>query len=170
MTTVWGPYGDNITTDQLYPSRYSYLNPTPEDTIPHLLEGIDENFAHRAQPGDVILGRSNFGSGPPLYHPAVGFKALGITIIAASFARIFFRTAINHGVRVIACPRAVEVYQGGNSLIVDFEGATITIEGIAYSFRPYDPYVKGIIAAGGLLPFIKEQLREHAPRVPTSNG
>ena len=98
---VW-KYGDSINTDMLFPGKYTYTCSTPEEIIPHLLKDLDAEFATSAKPGDVILAGDNFGCGSSREQPVLGFKAVGIVaIVARSFARIFYRAAINQGMTLI---------------------------------------------------------------------
>ncbi|MBN2054420.1 3-isopropylmalate dehydratase [bacterium] len=158
MARIWGPYGDDINTDLLFAGKYTYLGSNPEDIIPHLLEDLDPEFAGNAVNGDILVAGANFGCGSSRNQPAVGFKALDMTIIAISYSRIFFRASINLGLPLISCPEAVAAYAPGKSLQVDPENAVVLVDGIKYAFKAFDPYVKGILAAGGLIPYVRAQI------------
>lgn len=159
MSRVWGPYGDDINTDLMFPGKYTYLGSKPADIIPHMLEDLDPEFAPNAQSGDILLAGKNFGCGSSRNQPAVGFKALKTTIIACSFSRIFYRASINLGLPLIRCPEAVAAYKPGMEVTVDFDNSLVTVGGVTFSFPTIDPYVKGILSAGGLIPYIRQQMQ-----------
>ena len=157
--TVW-VYGDHINTDVLFPGRYTYTCSTPEDILPHLLEDLDPAFAKNAQAGDIILAGENFGCGSSREQPAVGLKALGITIIAKSFSRIFYRAAVNQGLIAIECPAAVQACHPGVSVKVDLSAAMIYIGEESFSFPPLPGEILEIHRAGGLLPYVRQVLQK----------
>jgi len=155
MPKVWGPYGNDINTDLLFAGKYTYLGSKPADIIPRLLEDLDAEFALNVQTGDILVAGWNFGCGSSRNQPAVGFKALGMTVIAKSFSRIFYRAAINLGLLLIACPEAVDAYTPGARVDVDIEQSQVRINGVDYQFPPLDPYVQDIVRAGGLIEAIR---------------
>jgi len=157
---VWR-YGDDINTDMLFPGKYTYSCSTPDEVKPHLLEDLDPSFAAEVVPGDLIVAGNNFGCGSSREQPVVGLKAVGIAaVIAKSFARIFFRAAINQGLLLIECPRAVDAYRPGEALELDAEAGTVTVGGKAFPFPKPPPEILAIRQAGGLLPYTRAMLRQ----------
>jgi 3-isopropylmalate/(R)-2-methylmalate dehydratase small subunit len=156
---VW-QYGDDINTDMLFPGKYTYTCSKPEEIKPHLLEDLDPGFAQSVQPGDVIIAGKNFGCGSSREQPVVGLKAVGIqAIVARSFARIFYRAAINQGLLLVEAPEAVAAYTPGAEVTLDASAGTISIGGKAYSFPRLPPEILAICEAGGLLEFTRRKLR-----------
>ena len=119
-------YGDNIDTDIIIPARY--LNTTDsKELAAHCMEPVDEGFSSRVQEGDIMVGGFNFGCGSSREHAPIAIKKCGITcVIAKSFARIFYRNAINIGLAIMECPEAADDIDAGNQVSVDFESGTIT--------------------------------------------
>lgn len=154
-------YGDDVNTDLLFPGRYTYTCAKAEEILPHLLEDLDPAFAQSVRPGDVILAGKNFGCGSSREQPALGLKAAGIqAVVAKSFARIFFRAAINQGLLLVECPEAVEAYREGNEVVVDAAEGRVTVGGRAFRFSALPPEVLAIRDAGGLLPYARRKLKE----------
>lgn len=156
---VW-KYGDNIDTDVIIPARY-LVTTDPKTLAAHCMEDLDQSFAEDVQPGDIIVGGRNFGCGSSREHAPISIKGAGVScIIAESFARIFFRNAINIGLPILESPEAVEDAQKGDRLTVDLVAGTITNQrtGKAYQASPYPPFVLGIINAGGLVPYTRREL------------
>ncbi|MBD3400818.1 MAG: 3-isopropylmalate dehydratase [Candidatus Coatesbacteria bacterium] len=157
MTRVW-TYGDDVNTDQMFPGKYTYTCSTPEEIAPHLFEDLDATFAAEASAGDVILAGEYFGCGSSREHPAKGLRHVGVrAVIAKSFARIFFRSAINQGLLVIECPAAVEAYSTGDEVTVDEENGVVKVGGEEFAFAAYPPKVRAILEAGGLVPYLQSQ-------------
>ena len=150
-------YGDNVDTDVIIPARY--LNaPSPEELARHCMEDIDAGFVSRVQKGDVMVGGWNFGCGSSREHAPVAIEASGIAcVIAASFARIFYRNAINIGFPILECPEAAEAIRDGDTVSVDFETGVITDEttGRRFQAAAFPPFIGRIIEHGGLLPYLK---------------
>ena len=150
-------YGDNIDTDVIIPARY--LNTTdPKELASHCMEDIDKEFAKRVQTGDVMVGGKNFGCGSSREHAPIAIKECGIScVIAATFARIFYRNAINIGLPIVECPEASEKIQPGDQISVDFDTGVITnlTKGERYQGEPFPAFIQGIISAGGLMNAIK---------------
>jgi 3-isopropylmalate/(R)-2-methylmalate dehydratase small subunit len=160
MMRVW-KYGDDINTDMLFPGKYTYTSSTPEEIMPHLLEDLDPDFAREAKAGDIIMAEHNFGCGSSREQPTVGLKALGIkAVIAKSFARIFYRSAINQGLILVECPEAVSAYREGDSVDVDLEGGVVRVGGKEFTFPKLPPEIIAIREAGGLLAYVKKELQE----------
>lgn len=155
---VWR-YGDDINTDMLFPGKYTYTCATAEEILPHLLEDLDGEFAKSVQPGDIMLAGRNFGCGSSREQPVVGLKAAGIeTVIAKSFARIFYRAAINQGLLLIECPKAVEAYKEGDKVCLDVEAGKVAVAGKSFSFPTLPDEILAIAQAGGLLPYARAKL------------
>jgi len=151
-------FGDHIDTDVIIPAKY--LNQSdPAQLALRCFEPVTENFAGQVTPGDVIVAGENFGCGSSREHAPIAIKAAGIScIIARSFARIFYRSAINIGLPVIVCPPAVEVAKQGDTATVDLERGIVAINGTRFPVAPYPAAVLGIIEAGGLVPFMQRRL------------
>ena len=156
---VW-QYGDNVNTDMLFPGKYTYTCSTPDEIIPHLLEDLDPSFAGNVQEGDIILAGDNFGCGSSREQPVVGLKAVGIqSIVAKSFARIFYRAGINQGLILIECPQAVDAYTTGDKMSVDVKNGRITVNKRMFPFPPLPTSILAIRDAGGLLPYTRKKLQ-----------
>ena len=157
---VWN-YGDDINTDLLFPGKYTYTCATAEEIRPHLLEDLDPEFAGNAQKGDLILVGKNFGCGSSREQPVVGLKDVGIeAIVAKSYARIFYRAAINQGLILITCPEAIDAYQKGDTVTLDIGAGTITVGEQTFNFPKLPDKILAIRDAGGLLPYTRKKLEE----------
>lgn len=150
-------YGDNVDTDVIIPARY--LNAHDDASLAaHCMEDIDDQFASTVEPGDIIVANNNFGCGSSREHAPLAIRASGVKcVIAASFARIFYRNAINIGLPIMECPQAAAEIQGGDKVSVDFSTGVITDEttGKTYQAAPFPAFVEGIISSGGLLKSLK---------------
>ncbi|MGA1839162.1 MAG: 3-isopropylmalate dehydratase small subunit [bacterium] len=150
-------YGDNINTDEIIPARY--LNITdPDELAQYCLKDLDENFVSQVKTGDVLVGGANFGCGSSREHAPICIKAAGIScVIAASFARIFFRNAINIGLPIVESEQAALNIQTGDHVEVNVEiGKIINLtRQEEYEIVPYPPFMKELIASGGLMNYIK---------------
>lgn len=146
-------YGDNVDTDVIIPARY--LNTASHaELASHCMEDIDKEFVRNVKPGDIIVAERNFGCGSSREHAPIAIKASGIScVIAASFARIFFRNSINIGLPILECPEAAGEIESGHAVSVDFDSGVITDEtsGKTYRAQPYPPFLRNIIEKGGLL-------------------
>jgi 3-isopropylmalate/(R)-2-methylmalate dehydratase small subunit len=152
-------YGRDINTDYILPGRYLMLS-TAQELGPHCFEDYDPSFLKAVQPGDVIVGEENFGGGSSREHAPVALKANGVAcVIAKSFARIFYRNAINIGLPALEVPEAVEDFQAGDRIEVSLEQGTITNlrSGRTFQIKPYPPEILEIISAGGLMNLIKQK-------------
>lgn len=150
-------YGDNIDTDVIIPARYLTTTNAAE-LAAHCMEDIDKTFLQRVKPGDIMVGGKNFGCGSSREHAPIAIKASGIScVIAATFARIFYRNAINIGLAIIECPEASERIQEGDEVSVDFDTGVITnlTRKETYLGEPFPPFIQGIIASGGLMNAIR---------------
>ena len=156
---IWH-YGDDINTDMLFPGKYTYTCSTLNEIKPHLLEDLDPKFASNVQSGDIIFAGKNFGCGSSREQPALGLRGVGIAaVIAVSFARIFYRAAINQGLLLIECPDAVRAYQPGDSVSLDPDAGIITIGSTQFSFPTLPAEILSIRDAGGLLEYTRQKLK-----------
>jgi len=161
---VW-KYGDSINTDMLFPGKYTYTCNTPEEIMPHLLEDLDPDFAKKAEAGDLIMAGYNFGCGSSREQPTVGLKALGVkAVVAKSFARIFYRSAINQGLVLVECPEAVESYKEGDDVDINPEEGSIKVGDSEFTFPKLPPEIIAIRDAGGLLAYVRKELEERGTR------
>ena len=151
-------YGDNVDTDVIIPARY--LNAPDEKSLAsHCMEDIDASFASTVEPGDIIVAGSNFGCGSSREHAPLVIKTCGTgCVIAKSFARIFYRNAINIGLPILECEAAAEEIQAGDQVSVDFDTGIITdvTTGKTYRAEPFPAFIQNIIKKGGLLASLKE--------------
>ena len=153
-------YGANVDTDAIIPARYLNLS-EPEELAAHCMEDMDQEFLNRVQPGDIIVATTNFGCGSSREHAPLALKASGIScVIAKSFARIFFRNAINIGLPLLECEEAVDNIEAGDLVEVDLSGGRIKnlTSGREFTARPYPDFMGELIAAGGLIEHTKQRL------------
>ncbi len=157
---VW-KYGDNVNTDVIFPGRYTYQIMPPEEMARHALEDLDPGFAAKVKPGDVIVAGKNFGCGSSREQAAACLKAAGVqAVVARSFARIYFRNAINLGLPVLQSEEAVAALETGDHVDLDLARGEIRSAKGTFRFLPLPPSVIGIIAAGGLIEYTKSKLEE----------
>jgi 3-isopropylmalate/(R)-2-methylmalate dehydratase small subunit len=155
---VWR-YGDSVNTDMLFPGKYTYTCATPEEILPHLLEDLDPSFAGEVAPGDVVLGGRNFGCGSSREQPVIGLVAAGVAaVVAESFARIFYRSAVNQGLLLVECPEAVAAWQEGDLVEVDAARGRIRVADAEFAFPSLPPEILAIREAGGLLAHARAKL------------
>ncbi|MBL7182947.1 MAG: 3-isopropylmalate dehydratase small subunit [Anaerolineae bacterium] len=149
---VW-KYGANVDTDAIVPARYLNVS-TPEELARHCMEDIDPEFAQQVQPGDIIVATTNFGCGSSREHAPLAIKGVGVScVVAKTFARIFYRNAINTGLPILECRAAVEGTDAGQTLEVELETGRIhnLDTGQTFQAEPYPEFMMGIIRAGGLI-------------------
>jgi 3-isopropylmalate dehydratase small subunit len=153
-------FGDDVNTDEIIPARY--LNSIdPAELASHCMEDADPTFAAKVRPGDVIVAGTNFGCGSSREHAPISIKAAGVScVIAKTFARIFFRNCINTGLPIVACPEAAEAIAAGDEIEVDLTEGVIrnVTQGDVYATAPFPDEMQRIIAAGGLMPFVKQSM------------
>ena len=152
-------YGDNVDTDVIIPARYLNIADKKE-LATHCMEDIDTNFVNVVKSGDVMVGGFNFGCGSSREHAPMVIKESGIScVIAKTFARIFYRNAINIGLAIMECPEASEKIEAGDEVAVDFDTGVITnvTKGETYQSLPFPEFIKEIIQAGGLMASIKDK-------------
>ena len=150
-------YGDNVDTDVIIPARYLNIADKKE-LATHCMEDIDTNFVKVVKGGDVMVGGYNFGCGSSREHAPMVIKESGIScVIAKTFARIFYRNAINIGLAILECPEASEKIDSGDEVAIDFDTGVITnlTKGETYQANPFPDFIKKIIQAGGLMADIK---------------
>ena len=157
---VW-KYADNIDTDMLFPGKYVYTCSTAEEIKPHLLEDLDPLFSKNVKEGDIIFAGKNFGCGSSREQPVIGLKAVGIrAVIAESFARIFYRAAINQGLILIECPDAIKSYNQGDEISLDINNGKIIVGKKEFTFPKLPKEILAIREAGGLLNYTREKLEK----------
>lgn len=153
-------YGRDVDTDVIIPARY--LNTTdPDELASHCMEDIDKEFISRVKPGDIIVAEENFGCGSSREQAPVAIKAAGVAcVVAVSFARIFYRNAINIGLPILVCPEAATEAESGDLLRVDLEkGEVVNItKGKTYQADRFPEFMQEIVAAGGLMAHVKEKI------------
>jgi 3-isopropylmalate/(R)-2-methylmalate dehydratase small subunit len=152
-------YGDNVNTDVIFPGKYTYTLTDPAEIAARALEDLDPSFASHVQPGDVVVAGRNWGCGSSREQAVTCLKWAGVgAVVAVSFARIFYRNAINNGLPAIVCPEAVTALQTGNRLTIDLSGGKINCPGGVFSFDPFPPSVRQILADGGLIPHLRKSM------------
>jgi 3-isopropylmalate/(R)-2-methylmalate dehydratase small subunit len=155
-------YGDNVDTDVIIPARYLSTS-VPEELAPHCMEDIDETFASSVRKGDVIVAGNNFGCGSSREHAPIAIAGAGIScVIAVSYARIFYRNAINLGLPILECPEACisGAVNKGDELEVDLASGEIVnkTNGKKFKAAPAPEFLRHLLAAGGLVPYVRERL------------
>jgi 3-isopropylmalate/(R)-2-methylmalate dehydratase small subunit len=153
-------YGDNVDTDVIIPARY--LTTTDESELAaHALEDLDPAFSSSVQPGDVVVAGANFGSGSSREHAPIALKAAGVSaVVAGSFARIFFRNAINTGLAIVTCPDAVAETKGGDEVEVDVAAGVVrnVTRDLSWRAEPLPDFVMDIVRAGGLVEWVRARV------------
>jgi 3-isopropylmalate/(R)-2-methylmalate dehydratase small subunit len=157
---VW-TYGDNVNTDVIFPGRYTYQIMATEEMAKHALEDLDPGFAAKVKPGDVIVAGKNFGCGSSREQAAACLKAAGVqAVVAKSFARIYFRNAINLGLALLQSDEAADRLETGDHVDIELAHGEIVSEKGTFRFKPLPASVLGIIRAGGLIEYTKTKLEE----------
>ena len=153
-------FGRDVDTDVIIPARY--LNSSdPQELAAHCMEDIDAEFVAKVKPGDIIVADENFGCGSSREHAPIAIKASGVdAVIAKSFARIFYRNAINTGLAIMECPEAVDAISDGDVVSVDADTGTVIDETTGQTFhaQPFPPFIREIIEEGGLVNRWKKRL------------
>ena len=151
-------YGDNVDTDVIIPARY--LNTSEAGELArHCMADLDAGFAAAVRPGDILVAGRNFGCGSSREHAPLAIKASGVScVIAATFARIFYRNALNIGLPILECPEAAAAITAGDTVAIDLGEGVIVDETAGRTFRaePFPPFMQELIAAGGLAAYMKE--------------
>lgn len=152
-------YGDNVDTDVIIPARY--LNSSdPAELAKKCMEDIDKEFVHRVKPGDIMVANKNFGCGSSREHAPIAIKASGIScVIAETFARIFYRNAINIGLPIIECPEAAEAIEAGDEVEIDFDKGIIydLTKNTQYQGQAFPEFMQNIMKAEGLINYINKK-------------
>ncbi|HEY3318394.1 MAG TPA: 3-isopropylmalate dehydratase small subunit [Coriobacteriia bacterium] len=152
-------YGRDVDTDVIIPARY--LNTSePSELAKHCMEDLDAGFVGKVRPGDILVAEENFGCGSSREHAPIAIKAAGISVVVAkSFARIFYRNAINTGLPIMESAEAVDAIRDGDEVVVDADAGTITdvTTGETFKAQPFPEFVKGIIEGGGLIASIRSK-------------
>lgn len=153
-------YGDNVDTDVIIPARYLNVS-EPAALAAHCMEDIDKDFIKKVKPGDIIAARKNFGCGSSREHAPIAIKASGVScVIAETFARIFYRNAINIGLPILECPEASVKIEAGDEIEVDFTTGKINnlTKNESYQAEPFPEFMQEIMAAGGLIERTRKKL------------
>ena len=154
-------FGDDVNTDVILPGKYLNLQ-DPQQLAQHCMESEDPEFVHKAKPGDIMVAGKNFGCGSSREHAPISIKALGIScVIASTFARIFYRNAINIGLPIVECDEAARSINQGDEVSVDFDTGLITdhTTGQQWQADPFPPFLQKLIAAGGLVEYSKDKIK-----------
>jgi 3-isopropylmalate/(R)-2-methylmalate dehydratase small subunit len=153
-------YGRDVDTDVIIPARY--LNTSdPAELAKHCMEDLDAGFVGKVKAGDILVAEENFGCGSSREHAPISIKHAGVdVVIAKSFARIFYRNAINTGLPIMESPEAVDGINDGDTVAVDADAGTITnvTTGATYQAQPFPPFIKGIIEQGGLIASVRDRV------------
>lgn len=152
-------YGDNVDTDVIIPARHLAIT-DHAGLAEHCMEDIDADFVKKVQPGDIIVADKNFGCGSSREHAPIAIKASGIScVIAETFARIFYRNAINIGLPIIECKEASQGIESGDEVEIDFDSGMIynKTKGTSFKGQAFPPFMQELIAAGGLINYMNAQ-------------
>lgn len=152
-------YKDNVDTDVIIPARYLHT-PNAKELASHCMEDIDTSFVQKVQSGDIMVAGYNFGCGSSREHAPLAIKTCGISVvIAKSFARIFYRNAINIGLPILECEEAADQIQAGDEVTVDFNTGVIKdlTQNREWQAQPFPPFIQNIIDKGGLMASLKEK-------------
>ena len=154
-------YGANVDTDVIIPARYLNVS-DPNELAQHCMEDIDSEFVNRVQPGDIIVAEANFGCGSSREHAPISIKASGVgCVIAKSFARIFYRNALNIGLPILECEQAADEAEAGDTLEVELSTGEIrnSASGKVYKAKPYPDFMLELISSGGLIEYTRQRIR-----------
>lgn len=167
---VW-KYGDGINTDVIFPGKYTYTVTEPKEQAKHALEDLDPLFARQVREGDIIVAGRNWGNGSSREQAVGALKAAGIkAIIAKSFARIYFRNAVNNGLLPIVCAEAVDAIENGETIEVDLVENKIRTSAGDFAFPPLSPSLLAIVDAGGLIPMLRRRFGSENLPMPQVKG
>lgn len=155
-------YGDDIDTDVIFPGKYLSIT-EPREMAPHCLEGIDPEFSRRVRPGDVVVAGDNFGSGSSREQAPLALIHAGVAcVVARSFARIFYRNAINLGLPILVSPEAVSACATGDAISIDLDHGRIVVGGQTFQAAPFPSELQQLMAAGGLVAYVRQELARRA--------
>ena len=153
-------YGSDVNTDVIIPARYLNTD-DPDQLAAHCMEDMDADFVKRVKPGDIIVADENFGCGSSREHAPIAIKASGVgAVVAKSFARIFYRNAINIGLPILECPEAAGDAQNGDEMEIEISSGTVRnlTRGKEYQAKPFPEFMQRLIAAGGLINYAKKRV------------
>ncbi len=153
-------YGSDINTDAIIPAKFLNVS-EPRLLAQHCMEGLDLDFATKVKPGDIMVATTNFGCGSSREHAPIAIKAAGVAaVVAESFARIFYRNAINIGLPILECPEAVKGTDNGDTLEIDLSRGIIknVTKGTSFQAKPYPDFMMELINNGGLVEYTKKRL------------
>lgn len=154
---VW-KYGDDVNTDVIFPGKYTYSITDRKEMAQHALEDLDPTFVVNVRPGDIVVAGKNWGCGSSREQAVTCLKEAGVgAIVARSFARIYFRNCINEALPIVTC-NAVDGVESGQEITIDFAAGAVTTPQGKYNFPPMPPEVMAILNAGGLIPYVRQQL------------
>ncbi len=157
---VW-KYGDDVNTDVIFPGKYTYTITDRNEMASHALEDLDPGFAKAVKPGDIIVAGKNFGCGSSREQAATCLKMAGVgAVVAASFARIFFRNAINEGLPLVECPAAISAIESGQDIDIDVEAGILRAGSAEFRFPGLPESVMGIVREGGLIPYTRKMIAQ----------
>lgn len=155
---VW-KYGDDVNTDVIFPGKYTYTVSEPKEMAQYALEDLDPRFAGEVKPGDIIVAGKNWGNGSSREQAVTCLKEAGVgAIVARSLARIYGRNCINNALPALTCPEAVDAIQDGEIIEIDMEAGEIRCAAGTFYFPPLPSNVLGIVEAGGLINYTRQQL------------
>ena len=168
---VW-KYGDDVNTDVIFPGKYTYTVTDPAEQASHALEDLDPNFAGSVQPGDILVAGKNWGNGSSREQAVGCLKYAGVTaIVAKSFARIYFRNAVNNGLVPIVSAPAVDAIENGETIEIDLAAHAIKCAAGNFEFPALSPSLLTIVETGGLIPMLRRKLgTEHLPMPEVKSG
>lgn len=159
---IW-KYGDDVNTDLIFPGRYTYILMEETEMAEHALEDLDERFKREAQKGDIIVAGKNWGCGSAREQAVKSLCSKGIAaIVSKSFSRIYFRNALNEGLPVITCPEAAEAAESGEIIQINLSEHYVETSKGRFLFKEYDPYIRKMVACGGLIPYVKQEIAKTA--------
>ena len=157
---VWR-FGDHVNTDIIFPGKYTYTISEPAEMARHAMEDADPEFAKNVRPGDIVVAGENFGCGSSREQAVTCLKAGGVAaVVAKSFARIYYRNAINLGLPIVQCPEAVDAIQAGDTVAIDLSEGRLEHASRSYPFAPLPPEVSQILEAGGLVEYVRQRRKE----------
>ncbi len=157
---VW-KYGDNVNTDVIFPGKYTYTVSDPKEMPQYALEDLDPKFANEMQPGDIIIGGTNWGCGSSREQAVVCLSQANLgAIVAKSFARIYYRNCLNNALPALPCPKAVDAIQNGETIEVDLAAGEIRCAAGTFNFPPLPDAVMDIFEAGGLIEYTRAKLEK----------
>lgn len=167
---VW-KYGDGINTDVIFPGKYTYTVTDPKEQARHALEDLDPKFAREVREGDIIVAGRNWGNGSSREQAVGALKASGVkAIVAKSFARIYFRNAVNNGLLPIVSPEAVDAIHSGETIEINLATNHVVTEAGEFPFPPLSPSLLAIVQAGGLIPMLRKRFGAENLPMPEMKG